>query len=70
MTFRPWKVAPLGFETGKPLMGLRGTHVEMTWSPFSYVGDFLPHVCNDAAALMPEARLPRNRAMCNWCTCG
>jgi hypothetical protein len=25
----------------------------------SYVGDFLPHVCNDAAALMSEAHWPR-----------
>jgi hypothetical protein len=30
MTGRPWKVAPVGLETGKPLMGIRGTHVEMT----------------------------------------
>src|SRR5262249_13977684 len=26
---------------------------------FFYVGDFLPHLCNDAAALMAEAHRPR-----------
>src|SRR5215470_8670168 len=30
MTGRPWKVAPVGLETGNPEMGIRGTHVEMT----------------------------------------
>src|SRR5215469_15685057 len=30
MRGRPWNVAPVGFETGNPLMGIRGTHVEMT----------------------------------------
>src|SRR5262245_19964199 len=30
MRGRPWKVAPVGFETGNPLMGTRGTHVEIT----------------------------------------
>src|SRR5215472_15961493 len=30
MRGRPWKVAPVGLETGRPLMGVRETHVEMT----------------------------------------
>src|SRR5215467_7427831 len=53
-TGRPRKVAPVGLETGNPLMGIRGTTCSNDVIAFFYAGDFLPHVCNDAAALMPR----------------